>query len=422
MNEHLLQFIWQHLYFNRDQLVTTKNEPVQIITQGILNHNQGPDFLEARVKINNVLWAGNTELHLRSSDWQKHQHDGDPHYQNVILHVVYEHDDVAETSIPVLELKGRISTNLLNYYNDLMQEQRFVPCSGLLQAVPSIIWQSWKERMLAERLLQKSEHIHQLLQRTNRHWEEAFWQLLARNFGLPLNSDAFEAVAATLPVTLLAKHKNQLLQLEALLLGQAGLLEKEFTEQYPVMLQKEYRFLQSKYKLKPVAQLLHFLRMRPSNFPSIRLAQLASLVHASSHLFSKITEAKSLEELKKMFAVTANDYWHYHYVFDEESAYRKKNIGESMINNLLINTVLPLLFVYASEHNNSQLKERAIQWLQQLPKEKNSITTKWEQAGAEHQSAFDSQALLYLKKNYCDARHCLRCAVGNSLLKQKITS
>lgn len=422
MNEHLLQFIWQHLYFNRDQLVTTNDEPVQIITQGFLNHNQGPDFLEARIKINDVLWAGNAELHLRSSDWQKHQHDDDPHYQNVILHVVYEHDVATPSSVPVLELKGRISKNLLKYYHDLMQEQRFVPCSGLLAEVPSIVWQNWKERMLAERLLQKSEHIHHILERTNRHWEEAFWQLLARNFGLPLNGDAFEAIAAGLPVTLLAKHKNQLLQVEALLLGQAGLLEKEFTEQYPIILQKEYRFLQSKHKLKPVPVLLHFLRMRPSNFPSIRLAQLASLIHESSHLFSKITEATSLEALRKMFAVTANDYWHYHYVFDEESPFRKKNLGESMINNLLINTVLPLLFVYASEQNNNQMKERSIQWLQQLPKEKNSVTVKWEQAGAAHQSAFDSQALLYLKKNYCDARHCLQCAVGNNLLKQKITS
>lgn len=422
MNEHLLQYIWQHLYFNRDQLYTVQNEPLQILYQGNCNTNQGPDFSAAKINIGHVTWAGNVELHLKTSDWLKHGHTGDVHYRNVILHVVYEHDVAIDNNIPVLELKSRISNNLLGYYKHLMEQNSFVSCSNTVQQVNELVWQSWKERMIAERLQQKTERIAQLLQQTNRHWEETFWQLLARNFGTPLNSDAFEAIAKSLPVTLLAKHKHQIHQLEALLLGQAGLLETDFTEDYPVLLQKEYRFLQSKHRLKPMPQLLQFLRMRPSNFPSIRLAQLAMLIHQSSHLFSKVVEAKNLQQIRSMLQVTANDYWHYHYLLNEKSSFRKKQVGEVMINNLLINTVIPLLFAYAQDQRNDVLKEKAIQWLQQLPKEKNNVTANWEAIGVQHQSAFDSQALLYLRKQYCLPKHCLQCAVGNSLLKKQLTS
>lgn len=422
MNEHLLQYIWQHLYFNKDELLTVQNEPLQIIYQGSRNTNQGPDFSAAKINIGTVTWAGNVELHIKTSDWIKHGHTGDVHYSNVILHVVYEHDVDADEQLPVLELKNRISNNLLGYYKQLMEQNSFVSCSNTAQQVNDLVWQSWKERMIAERLQQKTERIEQLLQQTNRHWEETFWQLLARNFGTPLNADAFELIAKSLPVTLLAKHKNQIHQLEALLLGQAELLDADFTEDYPVLLQKEYRFLQSKHRLKPIPQLLQFLRMRPSNFPSIRLAQLAMLIHQSSHLFSKVIEAKSMQQLRSMLQVTANDYWHYHYILNETSPFKKKQVGEVMINNLLINTVIPLLFVYAQEQHNNVLKEKAIQWLQQLPKEKNNVTANWEAIGVQHQSAFDSQALLYLRKEYCLQKHCLQCAIGNNLLKKQLTS
>ncbi|RXK59004.1 DUF2851 family protein [Lacibacter luteus] len=422
MNEHLLQYIWQHLYFNKEELLTVQNETLQIIFQGSRNTNQGPDFLEAKVNINAVTWVGNIELHIKTSDWIKHGHTGDMHYNNVVLHVVYENDLAIDNNLPVLELKNRISKNLLGYYKQLMEQNSFVPCSNQLQQVNELVWQSWKERMIAERLQQKSNLIQQLLQQSNRHWEETFWQLVARNFGAPLNADAFELVAKTLPVTLLAKHKNQIHQLEALLLGQAGLLNTDFSEDYPVMLQKEYRFLQTKHKLQPITRPLQFLRMRPSNFPTVRLAQLAMLIQQSSHLFSKVINARTIEQLRSMFTVTANDFWHYHYTLNEAGSFRKKNVGDVMVNNLLINTVIPLLFVYAQEQHNRALKEKVLQWLQQLPKEKNSITAKWEAVDVVHQSAFDSQVLLFLKKNYCDAKHCLQCAIGNSLLKKQLTS
>ncbi len=418
MNERLLQFIWQHLYFNKEHLTTPDGQSVQILFQGTLNNNQGPDFLNSKLLINNITWAGNIELHVQTSDWKKHGHTNDEHYNNIILHAVWEHDEEVDQAIPVLELKNRISSTLLQRYNELMQQNRFIPCEQQVTVVSELVWSSWKERMIAERSYEKNEKINQLLNETNQHWEETFWQLLARNFGITVNADAFEAIAKTIPVTILAKHKNQIHQLEALLLGQAGLLNEDFTEDYPIMLQKEYQFLQKKHQLQPAKHLLHFLRMRPGNFPSIRLAQLAMLIHQSSHLFSKIIEAQDFNSIKHLLGVTANDYWHYHYMINEPTGFRKKQLGTMMIENILINTIIPVLFAYAQHHNNEMLKQKAIHWLQQLPKEKNSITKKWEEAGITHQSAFDSQALLYLKKNYCNKKLCLNCAIGNSILKK----
>lgn len=418
MNERLLQFIWQHLYFNREQLTTQNGQSLQIIYQGSLNSNQGPDFLHAKILINNIIWAGNVELHIKTSDWKKHGHTNDEHYNNIILHVVWEHDEHEQQNIPVLELKNRISTSLLQRYYELMQQHTFIPCEQQLQLVSDLVWSSWKERMIAERLYEKNEKINQLLKATNQHWEETFWQMLARNFGITVNADAFESIAKTIPVTILAKYKNQIHQLEALLLGQAGLLNGKFTEDYPIMLQKEYLFLQKKHQLQPSKQLLSFLRMRPGNFPSIRLAQLAMLIHQSSHFFSKIVEAEDFNNIKQLLAVTANDYWHYHYMINEPTGFRKKQLGNMMIENIIINTIIPVLFAYAQHHNNENLKQKAIQWLQQLPKEKNNITQKWEATGITHQTAFDSQALLYLKKNYCNKKLCLNCAIGNSILKK----
>lgn len=415
MNERLLQFIWQHQYFNKEQLLTASGQVVQILSAGTINANQGPDFLNARIIVDGIQLAGSVELHVRTSAWNLHGHTGDVHYNNVILHVVWENDTKDET---VLELKGRVAATLLNRYTALMQQHKQIPCALLLSSVPDLVVSSWKERLIAERMHQKAAHIQQLLQQTNRHWEEVFWQLTARNFGLPQNSEVFEAVAKTISVTLLAKHKHQIHQLEALLLGQAGLLEQQFTDEYAVMLQKEYRYLKKKYQLHTIHGTLKFLRMRPSNFPTLRLAQLAMLVHQSSHLFSKVLEAGSVSQIKKMLNVTANDFWHTHYTLTEASPYRAKNLGTSMVNNLLINTIIPLLFEYAAEHGEQRVQQKAIEWLRQLPKENNRITRLWEESHTVHNNAHDSQALLYLKKNYCDAKRCLQCAVGNAILKR----
>ena len=420
MKERLLQFIWQFQYYNPADLTTISGEPVQVISHGLFNHNQGPDFTDAKVKISNTTWAGSIELHIKTSDWDKHNHEGDKNYTNVVLHVVWEHDIPAaqKQDIPVIELKGRVSKILLQRYEALMNNTSFIPCEESINTMREITWNSWKERLLAERLLRKSAIVEQFLQQSNYHWEESFWWLLARNFGMKVNASAFEAVAKSVPLTVLAKHKNQIHQLEALLLGQAGLLQDNFSEDYPKLLQREYRFLQTKYKLKTIHEPVFFLRMRPGNFPSIRLAQLAALVNQSSHLFSKIKEAESVKQIRSWFDLPANDYWHYHYRLDGESSFKKKNIGGSMIDNIIINTIVPALFAYGNYNNESRYKLKALQWLEDTPAEKNVITKGFELTGTANKTAYDSQALIELKNEYCNKKKCLDCAVGNYLLKK----
>ncbi|HEX4374386.1 MAG TPA: DUF2851 family protein, partial [Puia sp.] len=421
MTEKLLQFIWQFQYFNLNELKLQSGEDLRIIFPGQFNSNQGPDFSEARIYIDKTLWAGNIELHINSSDWNKHSHDTDKNYDNVILHVVWEDDKSNATkNIPVLVLNNRVSKLLLNKYEELMNNKFFIPCEKNIQSVTEIIWISWKERLLVERLQKKNKVIENYLSQNTYHWEETLWWLIAKNFGIKINAEAFEAIAKTVSTNILAKHKNNIHQLEALLLGQAGLLENEFAEDYPIMLRKEYYFLKKKYKLSPINQPVHFLRMRPGNFPTVRLAQLAMLIHQSLHLFSKIIEIKNVDEIKKLLSVTANDYWHYHYRFDETSAFKKKNLGLQMVNNIIINTIIPIVFAYGNFKNEPAYKTKALQWLEQLSPEKNSIIAGWENINIENKNAFDSQSLLELKNNYCDKKRCLECAVGNALLKKSL--
>ena len=344
MTEKLLQFIWQFQYFNKSELETIDEEKVQIQFAGQLNSNQGPDFSDAKIVIGKTIWAGTVELHIKTSDWNKHNHQTDKNYKNVILHVVWEDDggrnsirnsvsekrteqsSVDQTGslnsvqarteqnsvehIPVLELKGRVSKILLQRYEELMNSNSFIPCENSISTVKEITWKSWKDRLLVERLVRKSQTVEIFLNQNNFHWEETFWWLLAKNFGIKVNADAFEAIARSISINILAKHKTQIHQLEALLLGQAGLLDEKFTDDYPLMLQKEYKFYKNKYSIKPINLPVFFLRMRPGNFPTIRLAQLAMLVHNSAHLFSKIKEADAVKDVKAWLDVTANDYWH----------------------------------------------------------------------------------------------------------------
>lgn len=417
MTEKLLQYIWQFQYFNRSDLQTEKGEKLQIIFPGTLNFNQGPDFANAQIKIDNTTLAGSIELHLKTSQWTEHGHDDDSNYKNVILHVVFENDRQIKPPIPVLELQPRISNLLLQRYADLMNASAFIACSNSVSEVKEIVWLSWKERLLAERLTRKAKLIFDFLQQNNFHWEESFWWMLARNFGIKINADAFESVARSVSTTILAKHKNQIHQIEALLFGQAGLLNDDFKEDYPKLLQREYNFLKKKYKLKPIHIPVHFLRMRPGNFPTIRLAQLAALIQNSAHLFSKILETGKIPDIKKMFDVIANDYWHDHYLFDETSSFKKKTIGKEMINNFIINTIAPILFAYGLYHNEEKYKSKAVLWLEEAPAEKNFITNGFLQLNVPGRSAFDSQAFIELKTQYCNYRHCLNCSVGNAILK-----
>lgn len=420
-----MQFIWQFQYFNKTELCTQSGEPLYILSAGQYNFNQGPDFTDARIRVGETTWAGRVELHIKASDWNRHKHQDDKNYKNVILHVVWDDDGgypgkaktKMQPGVAVLELKTRVPKILLQRYDDLMQSVSFISCEKSIHLVREITWSSWKESLLAIRLMRKAAIVEDYLRQNNFHWEETFWWMLARNFGMKVNGEAFEAIARSLPLTLLAKHKGQVHQLEALLMGQGGLLQQEFAEKYPVLLQREYRFLQSKYNLRPIPIPLHLLRMRPGNFPAVRLAELAILLHESVHLFSKIKEAPSAAAIRDLFEITANDYWHYHYQFDEISSFKKKKIGDSTIDNIIINTVVPVLFAYGSYHRDDRYKERALECLEQVRPEKNMITERFKDLKIENKNARDSQALIELRNEFCEKRRCLECSVGNAILK-----
>ena len=424
MTEQLIQFIWQFQHFNKSNLQTEQGDDLQIIKIGNLNSNQGADFLNAAIKLNNITLAGNIEIHTKSSDWHLHNHSSDKNYKNIILHIVWENDfqivDENNKQIPTLVLQNIVPKVLLEKFSILMNAAPTLPCSNFLPALSSIGWLAWKERLTTERLLIKSEIILNSFIANNNNWEETFWHFLAYNFGLKVNADFFKQVAATISVSTLAKHKNQIHQLEAFLLGQANLLEENFTNDYAILLQKEHQFLKKKYALKSIKGSCLFLRMRPSNFPTIRLAQLAMLISNSSHLFSKIKEIKSINEVRNLFNVTCNDYWHYHYTLkDETAAYEPKKLGKQMIDNIIINTIVPVLFAFGNYIGEDDYKIKAMNWLQEIKSEKNNITKQWELLEIENKSAFDSQALIHLTNNYCNKKLCLKCAVGNKVLAEK---
>ncbi len=417
MNERLLQFIWQFQYYQNINLFSTNNEQLQIISPGVLNKNQGPDFLNAKINIANTLFVGSVEIHVNASEWERHKHQTDNNYSNVILHVVWQEDKTLNVAFPTLVLQHLVSSILLKKYKALMDAPFFIPCASQINLVNSFTLASFKDRLIIERLQEKAADVQKILAQNNNHWEDTFWQLLAKNFGIKVNSQAFQSMAKSINLTILAKHKNQLHQLEALMLGQCGLLENDVKDDYAIMLQKEFQFLKQKYKLVQNTIPTHFLRMRPANFPTIRLAQLAALIFNSNHLFSKIKEADHVTQVEQMFNVMANDYWHYHYNFDVPTPYKPKNLGKQMIQNIIINTIIPVLYAYGWYNNNELYKLKALQWIECLLPEKNNITTGFQQLEIKNKSAYDSQALIQLKNKYCNLKRCLECAIGNQILK-----
>lgn len=418
MTEKLLQTIWAFQYFNRAELFTTGGEKLEILFQGTLNTNQGPDFLNARIQIGQTVFAGSVELHLKASQWNQHGHSKDANYNNVILHVVLEEDETITPQLPTLELKNRLSKLLIDQYAGLLQQAAFIPCNKHIAGIHPLSMQAWQERLVAERLTRKAKGILALFERTGHHWEETFWQLLARNFGTKVNGDAFETLAQNIPYKIVVKHRNSLLQLEALLLGGAQLLPETPADAYSRLLVREYYFLQQKYNLPPNPFPVHFFRMRPQNFPTVRLAQLSALVNGTEHLFSKVLEAQHVQEVTKWLHVKASDYWTTHYRPGELAANTPKKVGADMVRNVIINSLVPLLFAYGMYHRNEEYKDKAVDWLQQTAAETNNITKGFVNISVANNTAFESQALLELKNEYCNYRRCLDCAVGNALLKQ----
>lgn len=417
MNEKFLHYLWQTKQINLSNLCDTEGNELQIIHWGTYNTDGGPDFINGKIGFKGAVWAGNIELHVKSTDWDRHRHSSDKKYGNVVLHVVWEHDG-GMLNFPTLELNGRVPGNTLSRYKQLNADCSFIPCEKLISGVDELVIGHWQERLLIERFSQKLHLIRQHLLQSKNSWEEVFWWMIARNFGITANADAFEQIAKFLPLKILAKTKGNLLQVEALLLGLGGLLDGDFADSYPKMLQKEFAYLQKKFSLIKPQLSLQFLRMRPANFPTIRLSQLAALIYSSTHLFSKMKEAASPRDLLSLFNVSANDYWHYHYLFDDKAGYRRKTMGKQMQLNILINTALPLLFAYGFIQKDEALKAKSIAWLEALAPEANKITKGFQSLSIVNKSAYNSQSLIQLYKHYCTQKKCLQCAIGNNILKK----
>ncbi|MFZ4582911.1 MAG: DUF2851 family protein [Paludibacter sp.] len=419
MKESILHYIWQYKLFTQRGLTTTDGDNIEIVDVGKLNADAGPDFFNAKVKIGDTVWAGNVEIHTLASDWNRHNHQVDKSYNTVILHVVKKSDCSIFRAdgeiIPQLEL--HYAADIEQNYDALINDRKWIPCADKIADVPSVFIQSWKNALLAERVIQKTEHIQALLSENNQLWEDAFYVSLARSFGFNTNSQTFEMLAKSLPLSILGKHKNDLFQVEALLFGQAGLLLPDENDIYQRSLAKEYAFLKSKYGLSPIdGSLWKLLRLRPDNFPHVRIAQFAAIIHSSSKLFSKIIENPEIEYLTQLLRCESSEYWKTHYLFGETSSLKSKKLGKSSIYSLIINTVVPLVFCYATRKGNDELKEKALMLLEKIPAERNSVITAWQNIGMEISSAYDSQAFLQLKKMYCDDKKCLRCRIGHKVL------
>lgn len=420
--EEFLQYLWEHKLFNNKHLHTEAGENLEIGNVGRRNTNSGPDFFNAKIKIGDTTWAGNIEIHKNASDWQRHNHHADKAYDNVVLHVVETNDQQITRSngeaIPtlLLDYPQYLRTN----YQNLLDSNTWIACENQFHKIDPIVLQLGFNRLMIERLEVKTDEILLRLQQNNNDWNETFYQMLARMFGFKVNALPMEMLAKSLPLPVLAKHKNSIFQLEALFFGNSGLLNTQLIgDDYFLKLREEYSFLYKKYGLKGMeSHLWKFMRLRPGNFPTIRIAQLAALTHRSHGLFSKILEITNLDELKNLFKVQASEYWFSHYSFNKTSKRNaKKELGENSINTLIINVVIPFLFVFGEKQNKEHLKNRALEFLELLPPEHNSIIGKWENLGIKTRSAFDTQALLQLKNNYCVPKKCLNCQIGVKLVK-----
>ena len=434
MREEFLYYIWENRLTDKD-LQTTEGESVEAVATGYRNTDSGPDFLEAKIQIGDKLWAGHVEIHVKSSDWNRHGHQTDKAYKNVILHVVYE-NDAKVNDIPTLELKGHFDKTLFANYQRFIISKGWIPCEKSIAQVPAFTRLSWLDRMAVERLESKSETVTKTLEANQFDWEDALYKLLMRYFGLKVNNEAFEYLANILPFKTLLKHADNLLQVEAMLMGCAGFLEDDFKEEYPLLLKREFTVMRAKFNLPTIpAERWKFMRMRPSNFPTIRLAQMAQLIHKNRCLLSKIREAKNTAEVKALFDVKASEYWETHYRFvglsyhgsrnndvrlpqcDSPTKSTPKHLGDATADILMINAVAPLLFCYGKLHKDESVCETAMQFLEETEAEDNAIIRHFEACGITAENAMQTQALLHLYNMYCKRKRCLECRIGIVLIK-----
>ena len=419
--EQLLHYVWKHKIFPLKELKTTTGQQVEVIDTGLANTDAGPDFFNAKLKLDGVLWIGNIEIHERSSDWFKHGHHADAGYNSVILHIASEIDTEISRSngerIPQIQLicPEAVRTN----YKELLETDSYPPCYRIIPSLPPFTAHSWMTALQMERFEQKATLLNERLKRCQGNWEDAFFITLARNFGFGLNGDAFETWAHRLPFRAVDKHRNDLFQIEAIFFGQAGILEDSDGDGYYLRLKKEYTYLQHKFGLIPMdASLWRFLRLRPANFPHIRIAQLACLYHRAYGLLSRIMETETLQGVRDILKGGTSEYWLTHYTFGGSSPSRPKTLSNTSLDLLIINTVVTFLYAYGLHKGNRVLCARAGSFLEELKAENNYITRMWEQCGLKASNAADSQALIQLKKEYCDKKKCLYCRIGYEYLKR----
>jgi hypothetical protein len=429
--EQLLHYVWKHKLFPLVELKTTDGKPVEVIDPGLHNHNSGPDFFNAKVKISQTLWVGNVEIHDKSSDWFLHGHDKDQAYDNVVLHVTGKPDiEVTNTAgqyIPqmVLEVPSTIREN----YEELLRTDQDPPCYQIIPDLTTLNIHAWMAALQTERLEQKTEAIIRRVKRMNGSWENAYFLTLARNYGFGINGDTFEEWATHIPFSAIAHHRDKLFQIEAVFMGQAGLLDinaiperyqqEALNEGYYAKLRNEYLYLAHKFSLCPMDyKRWKFLRLRPQNFPHIRLSQLANLYYERKTGLSQLVECKDLFSLQSLLSTKVTPYWETHYTFGSISDLNEKNLSPFSMNLLMINTCIPMLFAYGRHSAKEALCNRAFDFLEQLKAENNYIIRLWKECGLTVKNAGDSQALIQLKKEYCDKKECLRCRIGYEYLKK----
>ena len=430
--EQLLHYVWKHKIFPLKELTTTNGQQIEIIDPGLHNTNAGPDFFNAKIKIKDTLWVGNVEIHDKSSDWYLHGHDRDDKYNNVILHVSGLIDINVKTKdgkyIPQMQLD--IPQDVKENYRDLLSTDTYPPCYKIIPDLSSLMIHSWMAALQTERLEQKTEAIKKRVELCNGSWEDGYFVTLARNYGFGINGDAFETWALNVPLHDVAHHRDDLFQIEAIFMGQAGLLELDtipekyqkdaLEEGYFTKLRNEYLYLAHKFGLKPMdGSLWKFLRLRPQNFPHIRISQLANLYYLHKAGLSNIIETDTVTHLEEMLKTAVTPYWENHYTFGSKSETNEKHLSPFSLNLLIINTAIPILFAYGRHMSNEALCERAFELLEQLKAENNYIIRMWKECGLDVKNAGDSQALIQLKKEYCDKKDCLRCRIGYEYLKRK---
>ncbi|GAA4945136.1 DUF2851 family protein [Algibacter agarivorans] len=423
MQEDFLHYIWKHKKIEISKLKTTADESILVSQVGQHNFNSGPDFFNAKLKIGEQLWAGNVEIHIKSSDWFLHNHEQDKAYDNVILHVVWEHDIEVfrkdNTTIPTLQLKDFTDAGLLNNYEKLFSKQnKWINCENDFGSIDDFVLDNWLERLYFERLERKSKTIETLLQESENDWEAVLFKMLVKNFGLKVNGESFFSLAQSIDFSIVRKTQSNQQALEALLFGQAGFLEQDIEGAYYLSLAKEYQFLKQKFKLENNQVLpIQFFRLRPPNFPTIRLSQLASLYHEHQNLFSKVIETDQLDGFYELFKVSTSTFWKTHYTFQKESKSSTKTLTKSFVDLLLINTILPLKFCYAKQRGE-EVDGGVIKLANAINSEKNSIINAFNNLKKVSKSALSSQAFIQLKTEYCNKNKCLQCAVGNTLINK----